>query len=103
MNGEKVRSVRDLREKVMADPELRERLMQEPEAVLKSLEELPVETQGWIYIGVISVLGAVVLAAVIGGIVLAASGTTIPDGLIALGSTALGGLVGLLSRSPQES
>jgi len=87
----------------MADPELRERLMQEPEAVLKSLEELPVETQGWIYIGVISVLGAVVLAAVIGGIVLAASGTTVPDGLIALGSTALGGLVGLLSRSPQES
>lgn len=102
MNGERVHTVKDLLSKVQTDQEFRERLMQNPEAALRGLEDVPPQMLGWIYVGVIATLGVVVLAAIIGGIALSAAGKTVPDSLVALGSTALGGLVGLLARSPEE-
>ena len=50
---------------------------------------------------VIGVLGLAVLAVVIGGIILAVTtGKDVPQGILAIGSAAVGGLVGLLVPSP---
>lgn len=58
-------------------------------------------TDPWIYRMVVGVLGLAVLAVVIGGIILAiTSGKDVPQGILAIGSAAVGGLVGLLVPSP---
>lgn len=55
----------------------------------------------WVYRMVVGVLGLVVLAVVIGGILLVLfNGRDIPQGVLAIGSAAAGGLVGLLVPSP---
>jgi len=51
----------------------------------------------WIYRFVVGVLGLLVLIVVFGAVVL---GKDIPQGILALGSAAVGGLVGLLVPSP---
>lgn len=48
-------------------------------------------------------LGAIVLAVVVGAIVLAQQGDTIPAELVGLGGTALGALVTLLTRPPTDT
>ena len=58
-------------------------------------------TDPWIYRMVVGVLGLVVLAVVIGGLVIQLQvGKDIPQGILAIGSAAVGGLVGLLVPSP---
>jgi len=55
----------------------------------------------WIYRIVVGILGLVTLSVVIGALVLTmSSGKDIPQGILALGSAAVGGLVGLLVPSP---
>ena len=54
----------------------------------------------WLYRLVVAVLGLTVVASVTGAIVLALSGQSTPEVLIALGSAAIGGLAGLLAPSP---
>ena len=54
-------------------------------------------TDPWIYRIVVGVLGVLVLSVVLGAVVL---GKDIPQGILALGSAAVGGLVGLLVPSP---
>lgn len=54
-------------------------------------------TDPWIYRVVVGVLGLLVLSVVLGAVVL---GKDIPQGILALGSAAVGGLVGLLVPSP---
>lgn len=49
---------------------------------------------------VVLVVGIAGLAVVIGALVLAFNGKTIPDALIAIGSAAVTGLLGLLAPSP---
>lgn len=56
----------------------------------------------WIYRMVVVALGLTVVISVVGGIVLGIAGQTIPDGVVALGSAALGGLAGLLVPSPHR-
>ncbi len=58
-------------------------------------------TDPWIYRMVVIVLGLVVLVVVIGGIILQLLvAKDIPQGILAIGSAAAGGLVGLLVPSP---
>lgn len=62
----------------------------------------------WIYRAVVAVLGLVVLTTVGGGIYLAmtANGSapeSIPDAIVAIGSTALGALAGLLAPAPNAA
>ena len=62
-----------------------------------------ISTDPWIYRVVVCVLGLVVLAVVIGGLLLAIISPTakdVPQGILAIGSAAAGGLVGLLVPSP---
>jgi len=54
----------------------------------------------WIYRMVVAVLGLTVVASVMGTITLSIKGLPTPDVLVALGSTAVGGLAGLLAPSP---
>jgi hypothetical membrane protein len=54
----------------------------------------------WIYRIVVIVLGIVVLSVVIGGVLLAIASKEVPQGILAIGSAAAGGLVGLLVPSP---
>ena len=54
----------------------------------------------WLYRLVVAVLGLTVVASVTGAILLALSGQSTPEVLIALGSAAIGGLAGLLAPSP---
>ncbi|HET9921531.1 MAG TPA: hypothetical protein VFQ30_16935 [Ktedonobacteraceae bacterium] len=65
-------------------------------------ESLPqFSTDPWIYRIVVGVLGLVILVVIIGGILLALFSTKdMPQGLLAIGSTCTGGLVGLLVPSP---
>ena len=54
----------------------------------------------WLYRIAVSVLGSLTLIAAIGSIILVAAGRTTPEVLVALGSAAIGGLVGLFVPSP---
>ncbi len=60
----------------------------------------PLKKDDWIYRTVVVVLGLTVVATVVGSIVLAVAGQPTPEVLVALGSTAVGGLAGLLAPSP---
>jgi hypothetical protein len=56
-----------------------------------------------VYRMVVGVLGALVLIVALGAIVLVMfNGKDVPQGILALGSAAVGGLVGLLVPSPVE-
>lgn len=50
----------------------------------------------WLYRMIIAALGLTVIATVIGAILLASTGTSIPDAVVALGSAAIGGMAGFL-------
>lgn len=65
----------------------------------------PIDTDVWIYRMVVGFLGCAVLVTVLGAItvrlVLRDANLDIPDGVIALGSAAIGALAGLLAPSPR--
>ena len=54
----------------------------------------------WLYRMVVAVPGVTVVASVVGAIVLAMTGQSTPEVIVALGSAAIGGLAGLLAPSP---
>ncbi len=62
----------------------------------------PLQTDKWIYRLIVIILGLTLLFTVIGGFGLILTGATkpIPEGLIAIGSAAVGALAGLLAPSP---
>lgn len=60
----------------------------------------PVANDYWIYRIVVGGLALVAVAAVIGGLVLAGLGAEVPAAVVALGSAAIAGMVGLLAPSP---
>lgn len=63
----------------------------------------PLVSDPWIYRIVVISLGLTVLATVIGGLVIKVkSAQNIPEGLIALGSAAVGALAGLLAPPPKS-
>lgn len=78
-----------------------------PDTVKQELLEIlrsaatPLQWDPWIYRLVVTFLGLTVLSTVIGGLlILATSGSTVSEGIIALGSAAVGALAGLLAPSP---
>lgn len=78
--------------------------------LIERLESIPrpLETDPWIYRMVVLFLGLTVLATVLGGILLTYQGGTsqnfqIPQGVVAIGSAAVGALAGLLAPSPRQS
>lgn len=79
-------------------PESKEKLLRNLQ-LLKS----PLEYDRWIYRMVVFFLGITIVATVIGGFVFSGSfgpQYEMPEGLIALGSAAIGALAGLLAPTP---
>ena len=71
--------------------------------LLENLQRLspPLQSDRWIFRLVVAFLGITVLLTVIGGFYLSIkTASSIPEGLIALGSAAVGALAGLLAPSP---
>ncbi len=71
--------------------------------LLENLQKLslPLQSDRWIFRLVVGFLGITVLLTVVGGFYLSIkTAATIPEGLIALGSAAVGALAGLLAPSP---
>jgi hypothetical protein len=57
----------------------------------------------WLFRLVVFFLGSIALVTVAGSMIIFALGkTTIPDGVIAIGSAAVGALAGLLTPSPRS-
>lgn len=67
----------------------------------RSVAPVPEQTEDFLlYRLLVGGLVAMGLVVIVGGLVLAGLGKAIPEGLIAIGSAAVGGLVGLLVPSP---
>lgn len=99
MADQQVRTVSELASKVAQDPGLAQQIKDDPAGALSRLA-LPLQNDVWIYRIVVGALGLAVLFAVLGAIILATVGKTIPDVLTALGSASVGALAGLLAPSP---
>ena len=79
--------------------EAKARLIEELHAIPTALQSDP-----WIYRMVVAALGFTVLSSVIGALIITGtSGASIPEGVVALGSAAVGALAGLLAPSPVRS
>ena len=101
-----IQSLRELTQAIRNDPELAQTLKNDPQAFLEGLAASSPAYVGdvWIYRGVVAILGVVVCATVVSGIVISVKGLQeLPAALIGLGSTALGALAGLLAPSPVRS
>src|SRR4030042_2386037 len=71
--------------------------------LLSNLQKLssPLQSDRWIFRLVVAFLGLAVLLSIIGGFILSfKTAATIPEGLIALGSAAVGALAGFLCPPP---
>jgi hypothetical protein len=108
-NKMQTRSADELVQRITANPNLVQDVKTDPVTTLKTVadqvvRDLPpaLQTDRWIYRIVVSVLGLVVLAAIIGAILLGYQWITIPETLTALGSAAVGALAGLLAPSPAQ-
>lgn len=94
-----IQSVGELAAKVRKDPQLVAELKQDPAGALERMAGPIPDT--WPYRLVIAFLGLVSLVAALGYVVLSMRGVQeVPDGLVALGSAALGALAGMLAPSP---
>ena len=93
---------------VEQDPARLAALKADPLAALQSLRDealsqVPVYfSDPWLYRMAVVVLGALALIAALGSVVLVNADKTTPEVLVALGSAAVGALVGLFAPSPTQ-
>ena len=100
------RSVDLLTSNILGNPDLVAQLKQDPVTVLHQQAAVakagtPLDTDPIIYRIVVSCLGAAMILTAFGLIALTWNNSTIPEGLVALGSAAVGALAGLLAPSPR--
>jgi hypothetical protein len=81
------------------DPWLQESMKNDPVKTIAAVLR-PLDTDNWIYRGVVIALGLTVVLAVAGAITLSLMGKPTPEVITALGSAAVGALAGLLAPSP---
>jgi hypothetical protein len=99
------RSADELVKRALATPERIEELKSNPEATLRQLarevtRDTPsAENDPWLYRMIVLIIGLTALVAVLGAVVIVASGRSeqVPDILTALGSGAIGALAGFLT------
>ncbi|AKF87416.1 hypothetical protein MFUL124B02_42510 [Myxococcus fulvus 124B02] len=90
--------------KHLADEHFLQLAKQAPQEMARSITESPLATDRWIYRLVVIFLGIVALTSLLGGVVLTyfEPEQSMPQMLVALGSTAVGALAGLLVPSPRD-
>ncbi len=101
------RSATQMKNMFLADPKLLEQLKTDP---VRALNETAPKAEAvttpeymrdkWLYRIAIGVLGTLALVAAIGSVILVLEGDKTPEVLVALGSAAVGALVGLFAPSP---
>jgi hypothetical protein len=96
------RLAQDMAEAVASDTQLQDQIRQNPVAALQNLAAPVLQTDAWIYRIVVSALGIGMLATIIAVCLLSAYDKKTPDGVIAIGSAAVGALAGLLAPSPAQ-
>jgi len=94
-------SVKGLQMLVKDSPELQEMFKKDPVAALENFAT-PLQTDKVLYRIVVGSLGAAVLIALIGSIILVSIGKNSPEVLVAIGSASVGALAGLLAPSPKS-
>jgi hypothetical protein len=100
-----IQSLEGLASRVSRDPELASAIKDDPAGTLSGIaaEASALTTDRWTYRIVVISLGFAVLIGMIGLIVLSWKNVqNIPDGLVAIGSAAVGALAGLLAPSPKS-
>jgi hypothetical protein len=98
-----VRTPQDLVERFQQHPELEQAIKKDPTIVAAVIT--PLDSDTWIYRIVVSALGLAVLGSIGGAVYLAGQspGATTPEGIVAIGSAAVGALAGLLAPSPARA
>lgn len=97
MSQLQIQSVNELLNKLNQDPTLVEKIKADPMKAIADVAQPAYITDRWVYRAVVVILGIVIITSAIGALILS---DKIPDSLIALGSTAIGALAGLLAPSP---
>lgn len=94
------KAVEKVMSRISSEASIPEPLRQELLDTLQSATS-PLQWDPWIYRMVVGFLGCTVLSTVLGGLLISAfSGSSVSEGIIALGSAAVGALAGLLAPSP---
>ncbi len=93
-----VRGPQELLARFVQYPELEQAVRKDPRVLGAILQ--PLQSDKWIYRIVVTALGLAVLGSIAGTVVLALHAVNIPEGIVAIGSAAVGALAGLLAPSP---
>ena len=96
-----IQSVSDLATRVAQDPQLEAKIKENPAQAIASIAATPLQTDKLIYRIVVISLGLSVLISIIGILIMSYNSKLIPEGVVALGSAAVGALAGLLAPSPK--
>jgi hypothetical protein len=83
-------------------PWLEEEAKKDPH-IIGAILRRPLESDVWIYRIVVLALGLAVLTSIAASTLIAWNGATPPEGLVAIGSAAVGALAGLLAPSPRAN
>jgi hypothetical protein len=94
------KNLQSLAEYIAAEPELQAETKTNILAALHALA--PLQSDPWIYRMVVFFLGMIVVITVLGGM-LHTGKDQISDGIIAIGSAAVGAMAGLLAPSPMNN
>ncbi len=97
----KIQSVSDLAVQVANDPQLAAAIKENPAAAIAGVAANPLQTDKWIYRMVVISLGLTVLISIVGLLIMSFYGKLLPEGVVALGSAAVGALAGLLAPQPK--
>lgn len=81
-----VEQIRDVASMVEANPGLKQRMQDDPVETLKTIGAMPLQTDPWIYRGVVLALGAATILSVVLSAGLAFYDKTTPEGLLTLGA-----------------
>lgn len=92
----------ELSRMVENSPDLQRKMSEDPAGTLKTIGAMPLQTDFWIYRGVIVVLGVTIIATVIGAVLLAFYEREIPEGVFVMAGTCAGAMAGLLAPSPNR-
>ena len=99
-----IQSLGDLASRVSSDPQLADAIKEDPATALSGIAvgASALTRDKWTYRIVVLALGSAVLIGMVGLIILSWKGVqSVPDGLVAIGSAAVGALAGLLAPSPK--
>jgi hypothetical protein len=99
-----IQTINELARKIAQDPELEQKIKDNPVNALAELAS-PILTDKWIYRIVVVALGSLIIISIVGALYLTSQSTAtyefqVPDAVLALGSTAIGALAGLLVPPP---